>query len=212
MTQQSPWEIAAASVEYPVITVAEGVIDRPRLSQWGGGEPDAPASVTLSYDSDDLQITTYSEVMWGEREPWSDIWDLVESSFGSWWEGTEMPLEYERLTVAEATKTPTEKGHSIFTTYESLPADQEKDRRLQRREAVTGAKHRETQLVLGDSSVQAAVVGESNYWVTGFETTSSDAPVVGLLCGTDASPDSLRLGLVTNLLEYLSRGPRPGAG
>lgn len=97
-TQQG-WEVAAGGVGFPVAAVANGVTDPPRLTQWGG-EGDAPSSVTLRYEKDEVQVTTYPEIMWGGElvEIGKDLSAFIESSFGFAWEARESaPLDFEGL-------------------------------------------------------------------------------------------------------------------
>jgi hypothetical protein len=199
------WAAAAAGVEFPVAVVVDGVADPPRLTQWSG-ETEAPNSVTLRYQKDDVQITTYPEIMWGGDliEIWKDLKAFVESSFGSAWEARESgPLDFEGLEVEETTWTRTEKGYTELKVYESPPEKEMAEMRSRRKQAAAEAKHRVIDLSLGGSFVETIVVGEADMWSAGFETTWDDGPLVVLLTGGAVAVDSLKLELVDDLLAYL---------
>jgi hypothetical protein len=203
MNALQTWESAAAGVEFPVAVVAAGVAKSPRLTQWGG-DTDAPNSVTLSHGKDDLQISTYPEIMWGDEEIWEDLAAFVENSFGSAWDARESgPLDFEGLEVEETTWTRTENGYLEFRLYESPPEETIKEEEARRKRAASEAEHRVVALPLGDSLVQATVVGEAGIWSAGFETTWDDGPLVVLLSGGGAAVDSLKLDLVDDLLAHL---------
>jgi hypothetical protein len=199
---KQPWEVAAAAVAYPVVTVVDSLADRPHLSHWVG-EPEAPTSVTVRYERDGLQVTSYSQRLWGSDKIWDDLWGVVESTFGSWWSATELQLNFDELTVDETMKTPTESGHAVFTTYKPLSSKQEDEMRLKRERAASDADHREVEIEVNGSPVPAKLVSERRFWAAGFETSFNGAPVVGLLNAEGTPPESLRLRLVANLLTYL---------
>lgn len=206
-TQLSPngtklWEFAASAVEFPVVAVAEGVDDRPRLSSWGGDPKCPPTCVTLEYGLCGMQVTTYPVPMWGEGEAWKDLVDFVKHDYGSgWWARNGPPLDFEGLEVVETTKIPTEKGYLEFKCYEATSVDEEEIRR--REQAASEAEYRMLELALGDSLVEAEVIGGSELWSAGFEIVVSDAPLVALLSGSDIPPESLKLELVDDLLAFL---------
>jgi len=111
------WETAAARVDFPVAVIASGVTEPPRMTQWGG-ETDNPRSVTLSHGSDDVDVTTYPEIMWGGdlAEVWKDLTAFVESSFGFAWEGRETALPEGR---ARRQRAASEAEHRLV----ALPLD-----------------------------------------------------------------------------------------
>jgi hypothetical protein len=202
---QQGWEIAAGGVGFPVAAVANGVTDAPRLTQWGG-ETDAPNSVTLSHEKDDVQVTTYPEIMWGGElaEIWKDLSAFVESSFGFAWEAREStPLDFEDLEVLETTWTRTENGYLESWVYESPSEEEANERRARRERAASEADHRVVELPLAGSLVQATVVGGTDIWSAGFETAWKGGPLVVLLSGRAIAVDSLKLELVDDLLAHL---------
>ncbi|MDX6622397.1 MAG: hypothetical protein QOE75_329 [Solirubrobacterales bacterium] len=205
MSAQQGWEIAAGGVGFPVAVVADGVTDPPRLTQWGG-EADAPCSVTLSHEKDDVQVTTYPEIMWGAElaEIWKDLSAFVESSFGFAWEARESaPLDSEGIEVLETTWTRTENGYLEFRAYEARPEKEIDERRARRERAASEAKHRVVALPLAGSLVQATVVGDTDMWSAGFEASREDGPLVVLLSGRAIAVDSLKLELVDDLMAHL---------
>lgn len=136
--------------------------------------------MTLRYEKDGLQVTSYSQRLWGSDKIWDDLWGVVESTFGSWWSATE-----------------------LFTTYKPLSSKQEDERRLKRERAAADADRREVEIEVNGSPVPAELVSERRFWAAGFETSFNGAPVVGLLNAEGTPPESLRLRLVANLLTYL---------
>lgn len=206
MSQSRPWEIAAAALEFPVVAVREGIDVLPRLSQWSGDPERSPTSVTLEYGHGGMQVTTYSEPLWGEGEVWRDLEDFVASSYGWDWEAKYgPPLNFEGLEVLETTRTPTENGYLEFKSYGPISEEEEAESRSRRRQAALEAEHRVIELRLEDSLVQTQVVGGNDLWAAGFETFVSDASLIGLLSGADIPPESLKLKLVDDLLTWLVR-------
>jgi len=206
MSTRQGWEVAAGAVGFPVAAVASGVTDPPRLTQWGGEADDAPGSVTLSHEKDDVQVTTYPEIMWGDElaGTWKDLSDFVESSFGFAWEARESaPLDFEGLEVMETTWTRTETGYLEFRVYEPRPEEEINEIRATRERAASEARHRVVGLRLAGSLVQAAVVGDTDMWSAGFETVWERGPLVVLLSGGAIAVESLQLELVDDLLAYL---------
>jgi hypothetical protein len=175
MNGQQEWELVARNIGFPVAVVANGVTDLPRISQ-SGGDLRSLKSVTVSYDRDGVQVTTYREVMWGGElaEVWRDLLAFVESSYGYSWEA-----------------------------WGSKPQDEDHATQARRQRAATMAEHRVVELPLSGSPVQATVVGASDIWSAGFETAWKGRPLVVLLSGRSIAVDSLGLELVDDLLGHL---------
>jgi hypothetical protein len=65
------------------------------------------------------------------------------------------------------------------------------------------AEHRVFELPLSGSLMQATVVGASDIWSAGFETTWKGGPLAILLSGRSIAVDSLGLELIDDLLGHL---------
>lgn len=206
MNDQAPWEKAAIDFASPVLVVAQGVTDRPRLSQWGGGSPDdPPTSVTLSYDKDDVSITTYWDAEWwtGCMPVFDNIWEFVENGAGWRFAG---PFDFEGRKVIHETKHPAQSGYFVVRHYESDPPGVQEQERSRIRKLVSEVDHREVDLPLGGSDpVRTMVVRGAESWDAAFETTVKGRQLIGALHGTGTPIEPLGLILVDDLIGYLRR-------
>ena len=204
MNDQAPWEKAAIDFAAPALVVAQGVADRPRLTQWGGGAPDdPPTGITLSYEKDDVSITTYWDAEWwtGRMPVFDDIWEFVES--GARWRFAEPP-NFEGRKVIEETKHPREEGYFVVQQYESDPPEVVERERNRIGKLVSEVEHREVDLPLGGNDpVRVMVVGGSESWDAAFETAVDGRQLIGALHGTGTPIEPLGLILVDDLVGYL---------
>lgn len=198
------WKAIAAGASFPIAVATEGPSDSPRLCGWGG-ETGAPDSVTLRYESENLQITTYREAPWrNESIPvWGDPAAFVEQQYGVMWAADELGMpSLEGRRVLETTKTPTNEGHLLFEVYESLPQGQVEARLEQQKRAAAEAPHRLVELPLGETAVAVTAVGDGDLWQAGFET-EEDPPIGVALSGGAIPLESLKLELVDDLSPFL---------
>jgi hypothetical protein len=194
------WEKAATGVEFPVAVLADSGRS-PRLTQWGGPEV-TPDSVTLSYEVEDVLVTTYRGLMWGEFSPWGDLEGFVEDTFGFMQGGKE--LERPRPEELEARSgAPSSDDQVTSVTYRPLPDEIALERKKKRRQAVRNAERKTIDLPFDGSTNRAIVVGESGIWAAGCQILLERTPQCVLLSGGAVSVQSLRLELVHDLPKYL---------
>jgi len=66
-------------IHFPVARISRGAQSHGRITGWGG-ETTSPRSITLAYEEDHIQVTTYPEIVWGEMTPWANLGEFVSSS------------------------------------------------------------------------------------------------------------------------------------
>jgi hypothetical protein len=198
------WESVAGQVPYSVAVVEGGVLSPPQLTQWGG-DIDAPSSVTLLYQLEDVQITTYRDPPWGDLSPWNGLQSFVESSFGFAWEARTLnPPHPEELHVEKALRgTPRATDGPISETFSTLSKEEIHQREESRQKAMVGVQTRICNLPIGRSKVQVTTVGDGNLWSAGFDTMVKGCRVIALLSGGTVAVESLELEIVANLLDYV---------
>lgn len=199
------WERAAAGVRFPVVVLAEGVVSFPRLTQWGGADS-APSSVTLSYENENVQLTTYQDQMWGDLSPWTDLTAFVEDSFGFVWESENLVEPPNSTDVRVQGADISTSADVSCRTFHPLPEEVGLEGKTKRNQAAMDADHRRIELPCGDSGEETLVVGEADKWAAGLQITVEKTPLCVLLMGGNVSIDSLKLGIVDDLLRHLRAG------
>lgn len=211
MSKRRASEIAAAGFASPAAIVGAGGAGPAQVEQWSG-KTEAPDSLTVFYEAGDIRVTTYS-LRWSEDTSAMLLEDgeevvnwWVETSYGSaWWSRQPEALDFSGLEIIETTFVKTEQGYLETSMHESLPKDEEERRRLARKGVARNAQHRVVSLPLGDSFVDAMVVGGGDMWAAGFEMPPDSIPLSVLVSGGSVSVDALRLELVDDLLAHLDQ-------
>lgn len=144
---------------------------------------------------------TYPKVVGSEFEVERSLREILESYFGSSWESRE--LGPPKLDVVSADRIPAEGAYIEVRSVAPLGHEETSRRRHLQAEAVSKADHRQIDLPLGGSVVEATVIGEADMWAAGFERSWEDGMLVVLLTGGSVPFDSLKLDLVDDLLPHL---------
>lgn len=66
-------------IQVPVARISKGAQSHGRITQWCG-ETARPRSITLAYEKDHIQVTSYPENVWGEITPCANLGEFVSSS------------------------------------------------------------------------------------------------------------------------------------
>jgi hypothetical protein len=114
-------------------------------------------------------------------------------------------FDLDHLREVETILVSTPKGYVETSSLGPAAQDGEEKRRLAREEAARDAEHRVVSLPLGDSSLDATVIGGAEMWSAGFEMPPDPIPLSVLLSGGSVPVDALRLELVDDLLMRLDQ-------
>jgi hypothetical protein len=202
VAERSRREIAAAGVRFPAATIVAGVSGKPTIGGWGG-ETEAPRSITLAYEPEGVSVTSYCEPMWGGGLSgiWPDLRTFVESSYANHRRARDSPpLDFSDKEPYETTFTRTAKGYTEFSVYEGPPEEEVRRNRKVWTDKAEEAEHREVELPLGSTRVEATVVGEPDLWAAGFSTPCDGGLLVALISGGRVEVDALALEAADDLV------------
>jgi len=186
----------AAAVRFPVVVVTAGISEPAYVSAFSGLESE-PGSITLRYGHPwtptEAQVSTYP------GDPFDDLTELVETSFGGeWWAVTNRPAQTPASGAAP-------RHFTISGTL--VPGQQPSARERARKRAITmaieDAGKRRAAVSVDGVATDAYLVERPGLCALGLRIDGSTALVVARA----VAPEALELGLTTDLPPLVRDGP-----